>query len=476
MHTVSCDGTLDGFRAVVRALLAEARAPDSVTITEARASQRSLFSEPAPSSVRASETAPAPVALSRAMVSIIELVLCHRDPARLDALYRVVYRFAFGDRRVLERETDPDVRALRLYERALRRDIHKMHAFVRFRLARGEPERYVAFYEPDHRVLRRAIEHFVSRFGDRDFSIFTPDESAHYRAESRALSYDAGAQSEGDAWARAGGIAEDEAQISEQFQGYFRSVFNPARVAERAMVREMPRRFWKHLPEAQLVPALLAEAREREDAMIRDTRAKATVREHDTLDDLRARIEGCVACSASECGTRALLGRGDPRAQIAFVGECPGDHEDQQGAVFVGPAGQLLDALLREALIDPPSVYLSNAVKHFQYTGDGKLRLHKSPTYDQAVACKPWLDAELALVRPRVVVCLGQTAAQSFLGRGFRLTQQLGQWIAQPWFERMLATFHPAAALRMTDASQRARVHAQIVSDLRRAREALCPA
>lgn len=473
MRTVQCDGSLDDFRRVVRALLAEGCAPDRVTITERRAPQRSLFDAPEePAEPRDA----APVALSRAMVALIELVLCHRDPARLDALYRVVHRFALGDRRVLERETAPDVRALRLYERALRRDIHKMHAFVRFRLARAEPERFVAFYQPDHRVLRRAIEHFVSRFGDRDFSIFTPDESAHYRSDTRALAYEPGVASEPEAWARAGGLAEGEAQISEQFQGYFRSVFNPARVAEKAMVREMPRRFWKHLPEAQLVPALLAEAREREEAMIRDTRARAAVSEHDTLDELRARIEGCVACSASECGTRALLGRGHPRAQIALVGECPGDLEDQQGAVFVGPAGQLLDELLREALIEPPSVYLSNAVKHFQYTREGKLRLHKTPTYDQAVACKPWLDAELTLVRPRVLVCLGQTAAQSFLGRGFRLTQQLGQGIAQPWFERMMATFHPAAVLRMTDPSQRARVREQIVSDLRRARAELAPA
>jgi DNA polymerase len=150
-----------------------------------------------------------------------------------------------------------------------------------------------------------------------------------------------------------------------------------------------------------------------------------------------------------------------------FVGEQPGDQEDRQGRPFVGPAGRLLDEALELAGIDRGSIYLTNAVKHFKWEARGKRRIHAKPSWSEQMACLPWLEAEIAVVQPRVLVCLGATAAQSLLGKQFRVTQERGRWLESQLAERVTATIHPSAILRQRDSASREREMQLFVEDLR---------
>jgi DNA polymerase len=150
-----------------------------------------------------------------------------------------------------------------------------------------------------------------------------------------------------------------------------------------------------------------------------------------------------------------------------FVGEQPGDQEDRQGRPFVGPAGRLLDEALELAGIDRGSIYLTNAVKHFKWEARGKRRIHAKPSWSEQMACRPWLEAEIAVVQPRVLVCLGATAAQSLLGKQFRVTQERGRWLESQLAERVTATIHPSAILRQRDSASREREMQLFVEDLR---------
>lgn len=187
------------------------------------------------------------------------------------------------------------------------------------------------------------------------------------------------------------------------------------------------------------------------------------------LDDLRRASTGCRGCQLYRRATQTVFGAGDAGAPVMLVGEQPGDREDRQGEPFVGPAGNLLREALSDAEIDPAATYLTNAVKHFKWEPRGKVRLHKTPSVGEVAACRPWLDAELRAVRPRLVVCLGATAAQALLGRTFRVTKGRGQVFAGPGGVPVLATVHPSAVLRAGDPEARRRQRAAFVDDLRRA-------
>src|SRR5437763_12040004 len=157
--------------------------------------------------------------------------------------------------------------------------------------------------------------------------------------------------------------------------------------------------------------------------------ASALVPDHPSLSSLREAAAGCRACDLWKTGTQTVFGEGAAGARLMLVGEQPGDREDREGAPFVGPAGRVLDEALAQAGIDRRAVYVTNAVKHFKWEPRGKRRIHAKPSWSELTACRPWLEAELAVVRPEVLVCLGATAAQSLLGRQFRVTKQRGEWI-----------------------------------------------
>jgi DNA polymerase len=203
-----------------------------------------------------------------------------------------------------------------------------------------------------------------------------------------------------------------------------------------------------------------------------------------TLDGLRAAAAGCRACDLWRDATQTVFGEGpaEQRVQVVFVGEQPGDREDVEGRPFVGPAGALFDRALGDAGIDRTTTYVTNTVKHFSWTpqpvrgpgfrGTGKRRIHQKPNAEQIAACRPWLQEELELLRPRLVVCLGATAAQALLGKGFRVTKQRGQVLEGPAGLHYMATVHPSSILR-TDDAQRDAAYAGLVDDLRTAAAAL---
>ena len=185
------------------------------------------------------------------------------------------------------------------------------------------------------------------------------------------------------------------------------------------------------------------------------------------LTEVRHAARGCQACDLYKRGTQTVFGEGEARSEVMLVGEQPGDKEDLSGHPFVGPAGQLLDRGLIEAGIDRRTVYVTNAVKHFKWTARGKRRIHEKPNRAEIAACRPWLDAEIELVQPRVIICLGATAAQALLGPTFRVTRQRGEFV--PFGGRLAtATVHPSSILRAPDDGARADEMRRFVEDLGR--------
>ena len=185
-----------------------------------------------------------------------------------------------------------------------------------------------------------------------------------------------------------------------------------------------------------------------------------------SLSKLRQEAAGCKACELWKTGTQVVFGEGKASAEAMFVGEQPGDQEDKAGRPFVGPAGKVFDQALVDAGIDREQVYVTNAVKHFKWVGRGKRRIHQKPNWSEIAACRPWLDGELAAVAPRVLVCLGATAAQALLGRQFRVTRERGKPVDSDLAEHVLATIHPSAILR-GDPASREQEYAAFVRDLK---------
>ena len=184
------------------------------------------------------------------------------------------------------------------------------------------------------------------------------------------------------------------------------------------------------------------------------------------LEELREEAAGCRACDLWKTGTQTVFGEGSERAEVMMVGEQPGDREDIEGRPFVGPAGRVLDEALEQVGIDRDLVYVSNVVKHFKWRPRGKRRIHQKPNAEEIRACRRWLDTELEVLRPRVLVCLGAVAAQALLGSQFRVTRERGQFVESPLAERVIATVHPSSILRAPDPEARAAAMDQFVADL----------
>ena len=190
-----------------------------------------------------------------------------------------------------------------------------------------------------------------------------------------------------------------------------------------------------------------------------------------TLAVLRDAAQKCRGCELYRYATQTVFGEGPTSSKIVVIGEQPGDVEDRQGHPFVGPAGKLLDRALVEAGIERSRVYVTNAVKHFKFEERGKRRLHKKPGAQEIRACRPWLEAEISLIKPNVIVCLGATAAQSLLGSGYRLTVERGRFVEHPWAPHVTSTIHPSAILRAPDGEQRHAEYQKFLADLKKVRE-----
>ncbi|MCG5240590.1 UdgX family uracil-DNA binding protein [Azospirillum doebereinerae] len=452
---------LDGFRRAVRRLIAADAAPEAVLWNGGALSLFGDATEPALGSD------PPPVSLPRAVGALIETVVCHRDPERYALLYRLVWRVLGGERALLDQHADPLVHRLARLDKAVRRDLHKMHAFVRFRELRDADgdARYVAWFEPDHFIVEAAAPFFVERFESMVWSILTPVGALHW--DRRSLTVGPGA-------VRPNGLADDG--FAEGWQRYYESTFNPARVNPTAMRAEMPRKYWANLPETAAIPALVRSAPARVRAMIEAEAAIPRHRAPDKAVAAMARQEPETLAALNQLiarseplvpgATRAVLGEGPLGAALAIVGEQPGDQEDRQGRPFVGPAGQLLTAALEEAGIDRAQAYLTNAVKHFKFVQRGERRIHQSPTAGEVKHYRWWLMKELGLVRPRLVVALGATAALALAGRSVSVLRERGTMSFGDWDG--FVTVHPSYLLRLPDEGQRERARSDFVADLRR--------
>ena len=385
-------------------------------------------------------------------------VVLHREPGAHALLYRVVWRLTHGEPDLLDDAADPDVRALALRVQHVRRDIHKMHAFVRFRVV---ADHYIAWYAPDHHILARAATFFRDRFAAMHWTILTPDRSVTW---------------DGDALVWGPGVPRNQAptgdEVEDLWRTYYAAIFNPARINPTVMRQHMPTRFWPQLPESALIPDLIAAAGSRVDTMIApETRiaAKLAALGPTTLPVLREAAATCSACELCGPATQTVFGEGPADAAMVLIGEQPGDNEDLVGRPFIGPAGAVLDAALAAAGILRERVYVTNAVKHFRFLPRGKKRIHQRPTADQVRACKPWLGAELAVVRPALIVCLGATAAHAVIGSRFKIGEQRGQLLTIHHETRVLATHHPSAILRV-DEADRPRYERELRDDLAFAR------
>ena len=428
--------------------------PDHVTWDAPGGGDGSLFS--AGASSRGDRHLPAPctdaphVRASRAFLDLAGKAALHSDPERFALLYRLLWRLQARPQ-LLDDAADADVLKLDGLARVVRRDIHKMRAFVRFRSV-VEPdgtERFVAWFEPSHHILRANARFFVERFASMRWSILTPRGSLHWDGD--VLSEGPPAQ-RGDA--PAGDPAED------LWRRYYASTFNPARLKMGAMLKEMPRKYWKNMPEAALIPALVAGAQAREAAMVSagESRFEGSERP-DSLAEVAKQIAACSRCAIGCNGARAVAGEGPVRPALMIVGEQPGDHEEVEGRPFVGPAGQLLNQHLVAAEIDRGAAYVTNAVKHFKFEQRGKRRLHKTPTAGEIDMCRWWLEAETALVKPKHVLALGASAARALLGRSPSIARERGKPIELGpdgaggarlgWI-----TVHPSYLLRLSDGAR----------------------
>lgn len=409
----------------------------------------------------------------RDFVDALPWFLSHSDPQRFALAYRVLWRIVHGEPRLLERITDPDIHRLREMQSAVRRDHHKMKAFVRFREvdAGDGATAFIAWFEPTHYIVDLASTFFAKRFAAMRWSILTPYRNVHWDGE--ALHFTPGA-SKSD--------APDDDRLEALWRTYYANIFNPARLKTDAMQREMPVKYWKNLPEARLIAPLIRDASRRMEAMVdaaptqprkrfpAPTPAAVSVAAND-LDALRIAARQCRACPLWEPATQTVFGEGPEDADTVLIGEQPGDQEDLAGRPFVGPAGQVLDRALDELGLARDTLYLTNAVKHFKFEPRGKMRLHKRASVAEQNACRRWLDAEIARVRPKRIVCLGATAAHAVFGRDFALLRERGTWIDLDEHTRAFATVHPSYLLRLPAHEQDAG-YAAFVRDLALLRDA----
>lgn len=468
-----------GWRAAARRL-AEARVAPEDIVWRVEGEEVDLFAAPS----NGSREPPAAVGrrelrVPRRFVDLAELVVCHRDPERFALLYRLLCRLQ-DQPKLLDISTDDDVFRVELMAKSVRRDRHKMTAFVRFReVDTAQGTRYLAWFEPEHHIVALTAPFFVERFKTMRWSIITPFASVSWDLER--LSFGLGGSREDVP-------AQDAAE--EDWRTYYSSIFNPARLKVDAMKREMPVKYWKNLPEAPLIAPLIRSAGNSEAAMVETPqksvpkRAAAILARTEagreapppaaggnSLEALRREAASCQRCDLYKFATQTVFGEGLPTADLVFVGEQPGDKEDLAGKPFVGPAGAMFDRALGDAGIDRKRAYVTNAVKHFKFEPRGKKRIHKKPGIVEINACHAWLEDELAVLRPHLTIALGATAIRALTGQSASVLATRGKVLSSPWAGPVFVTVHPSFLLRLPEAESQRTEYVRFVADLRAARE-----
>ncbi len=457
-----------GWRTAARSLRASGVPPEEAFWTV----DGDLFSAGTPAAPEGSSGGA--FSVPRDFIDLADRVILHRSDERFALLYRLLWRLQ-REPALMKIVSDPDVARARDFAKNVNRAAHKMKAFVRFRLATDEDgaEAYVAWFEPAHRVTEATAPFFARRFTNMRFSILTPDACAHW--DMKALAFTAGADP---------ADAPREDALEEYWRTYYASVFNPARLKVGTMQKEMPKRYWRNLPEAGLIPEMIARAESRTVDMVRQAPSvpdrrivRAALRESrdapydrnppSTLEEINAGVDVCRRCDLWRDATQGVPGAGPVRARLMFVGEQPGDQEDLAGAPFVGPAGQVLDKALAAAGVPRDETYVTNAVKHFKHELRGKRRIHKTPNTSEVSACRWWLESERRIVRPKVIVALGGSAALSVFGKPVTVGKMRQQAVPLSGETQGVVTYHPSYLLRLPDAEAKKAAYAQFVEDLR---------
>ena len=447
-------GTFQDWRAAARELLCAEIEPGGIVWKEQGDCQPGLFE------AHTGAVAPRVTNLSipRTFLNEAEFVAQHADPGRWELLYRLAWRMLHGEKHLMLLEIDEDVRRFSLMRKAVGKDIHQMRAFVRFRRVEGEHgEEFIAWFQPDHHILSSNAKFFVDRFGAMRWAILTPRESIFW--DLKELRHGPGVP-------RSAAPGEDE--LEDLWRAYYKSIFNPARLNLTVMRSQLPVHNWIDLPEARTIYEAVREVRGQVQQMAMEQPRSAAdfIPASASLPTLRTAVRNCQACTLCRTATQPVFGEGPPDARIVLVGEQPGDEEDLEGRPFVGPAGAILAEAMRDAGLDRDSVYLTNAVKAFKFIERGKRRIHQSPRSIDIAACRPWLNAELEVVDPAVIVCLGGSAGQSVLGRSVSVTQERGQLLPHPRASGVLLTYHPSAALRVPDPSAALEIRQSLTQDL----------
>ncbi|HWH22677.1 MAG TPA: UdgX family uracil-DNA binding protein [Allosphingosinicella sp.] len=450
MRVVALDteDDFEGWREAARALALEGVPPGEVVWQVGGTVQDLFGGDAAPISSDPAFSVP------RQFVDLAKSAICHSDAERFSLLYALLLKLRERPG-AMEDAADPLLQRLERMAKAVRRDIHKMHAFVRFREVEEEGStRFVAFFEPEHHIVRAAAGFFVRRFAAMHWSILTPELSVHWDGEALI---------EGPGATRA--EAPEGDPVEETWKTYYSSIFNPARLKVGAMVREMPKKYWKNMPETALVGELIAGAQAREAQMVEVSRGRIGDNALAAWEAVRAEAMGCTRCDLYRCGTQTVFGEGPLDAKIMFVGEQPGDQEDLAGKPFVGPAGQLLDRALGDAGVDRSAAYVTNAVKHFKFEQRGKRRIHSKPNGPEIDACRWWIEQERVLIRPPITVALGATAARSLFGKVVTISSMRGRPHQVPDGGEAWVTVHPSFLLRVHD--NREEEYEHFVRDLR---------
>lgn len=442
------------WRDVARQLLRRRVPAEEVVWTTASDAQNLLF-EPEPTQLAPADIGT--VVIPRKFFALAEPVSRHHSERRWDLLYRAAWRITNGERNLLEIETDQTIAHLNAMRRSVERDIYCMRQFVRFRkVETSEGPNYVAWYEPEHHTLDANGKFFVDRFGSMRWAILTPESSLIWNLEKLE---------NGPGVPRSRAPKEDE--LEDLWRLYYATIFNPARLKLNAMRAQLPVSRWNNLPESRVIPELVRMSRGRVDQMIdsQPLSASGFIPEGASLTVLRKAVKQCGACELCRRATQPVWGEGNPTARIALVGEQPGDEEDLRGRPFVGPAGKVLDDALEAAGLIRSELYLTNAVKAFRFEERGKRRIHQTPKSRDIAVCRPWLQAEMNLVRPEVIVCLGASASQSVLGKKISINSERGHLISGPE-AHVAVTYHPSAVLRAPEEAVQRQLFQALVEDL----------
>jgi len=470
------EADFEGFRRAARDLLQRGVPPDAVITwrVAGRAVTALDFEPPAAAAIlHPPPEAPPQADAPRVPADFLELcreVVMHADPQRHTLLYRLLWRLQH-EPALRHDPLDAEMQQARHMAQAVRREMHKMKAFVRFReVARGEglPPLHVAWFEPAHHIVEAVGPFFMRRFAGMPWAVLTPERSMRWDGERLEFGPGAG---------------RDDAPPADAGEAlwltYYASIFNPARLKLQAMEKEMPRRYWRNLPESVLISGLSAQAAERSGGMVERAPQPVPARvrrlppagftppapqdtpgmritplletahlRHHAWDAQRDAASACRECPLGALATQTVFGEGPVHARLMLVGEQPGDQEDLRGRPFVGPAGQLLARAMVDLGWPRDGLYVTNAVKHFKYEIRGKRRMHKTPAQREADACLHWLESEISIVQPQAVVALGATAARQLLGRPVAVLRERGQWLPRADGLPVLVTLHPSALLR----------------------------